>query len=146
MVLLIGEKEAYDKALNFLDKRMYTVFELTTKLRIRKISPEVTQEVIQRLLNQDLLDDQKYAQVFLDYAKRYKSWGYFGIKAKMLQKGIPSEIIEETLANLSLEEEVALAQMVINKKSRVSRKNLILALRNRGFRTEVVNKLLSEFN
>ena len=135
---------AYDKAVDLLSRRMHTAAELRRKLRLKKFENEVITQVIQRLFELKVLNDQRFAEIFLDNLIKYKAFGYFGLKSKLMQRGIDTRIAEELLeANLPIETEAAIARKLLRKSSD-SRDQLIMKLKRKGFRTQTITKVLSE--
>ncbi|MCX6797476.1 MAG: RecX family transcriptional regulator, partial [Candidatus Doudnabacteria bacterium] len=123
----ISQNKAYEYAVFLLGIRLRTEGELREKLRIKparggsafggNYNDKAINEVIQRLKDQHYIDDQRYAEIFLDNLKKYKSWGYYGIKKKMMEKRLPANIIENVLSEgLSEEEELKIAERYLKKQ------------------------------
>lgn len=142
---MLNEK-VYDKAIRLLNIRLHTSGELFKKLKSRGFKPVDIYPVIRQLEEQKFLDDERFAEIFVDNLKRYKDFGYYGIKAKLLARQIPSDIIEKALAEfLSVEDEVFVARRLIGKLRRQGRKDwgkLMRSLQSRGFRSEVIREVL----
>lgn len=136
-------EKAYGYAVYLLGLKLRTEGELREKMRLKKHSPHVADLVIQELLSNRYIDDQRYAEVYLENLKKYKHFGFFGIKKKLLEKRLPADIIESVLiAGLSEEDELKIAQRYIKNYEIGSMKyeekqKLAQKLRARGFRTSV---------
>jgi regulatory protein len=144
-----------------------TVGEVREKMQKRGYSPEVIDKIITQLVEQKYLNDERYAQVFLENLKTYKNLGYYGIKKKFLMKKLPAGLISKVLdEGLSLAEELKIAERFLKKegmevktsddddgqtegpryntfdeeKSKEKQK-LFAKLKSRGFRGEVIAKL-----
>jgi regulatory protein len=143
----IGDR-VYDKAVQLLSMRMHTTGELHQKLQKRGFKDEDIRPVLHRLEELKFLDDEKFAQIFVDNFKRYKDFGYFGIKTKLMQRRVPSDIIEKALAEFfSPDDERAVALRLIKKLKKTGRTKydqLARSLQSRGFRSAVVGALLSD--
>ncbi|MBI2607282.1 MAG: regulatory protein RecX [Candidatus Doudnabacteria bacterium] len=136
--------KAYEKAVKLLEIRLHTEFELSQKLKLRGFEPEITEQVLGKLSEQGLINDQQFAEVYLDNLIKYKTFGYFMLLKKLLERGIEKSMTENMLNELlSLEQEKALAQKFINKKSPTDREKLARSLNSRGFRSEVIKNILS---
>ena len=137
------EEKAYAYAVYLLGLKLRTEGELREKMRVKKYSPEAAEKVIQALLNNRYIDDQRYAEVYLENLKKYKQFGFFGIKKKLMEKRLPPSLIESVLSDgLSEAEELKIAQRFIkNKKtgelSYEEKQKLAQKLRARGFRSNV---------
>lgn len=140
--------EVYNKAVALLSIRLLTVGELSEKLRQRGFSSSLISQVLRKLEELDFLNDERYAQIYVENLKRYKNFGYFGIQARLLKKKIPSDIISKTLQDLfSVEEELLVARRFLKqlqKQKRTRYEQIVRSLASRGFRSEVVRQILRE--
>lgn len=141
-------QKIYDKAIALLNIRMHTTGELYQKLKLKGFKPDEIQAVLRQLEEQRFLDDQKFAEIFVENMKRYKDWGYYGIKSKLMQKHIPSELAAATLSEFfSLADEEIIARRLIGKLQKQGRSTfdkLTRSLHRRGFRNEIVRKTFRE--
>ena len=111
-------EKAYNYAVYLLSLKLRTEGELREKMRLKKYNADVINNVIHRLAENKYLDDVRYAQVYLDNLKKYKNFGFYGIKKKLMEKRLPSDIIEKVLADgLSVDEEMKIAKRVLKKHS-----------------------------
>lgn len=142
MELSEQETKAYDKALRLLSMRMHSMSELTKKLERKGFGKEAVAKIIVQLREQDLLNDERAASSYLDSLIAYKTFGYYGIKAKMIQKGFSQELIEDLLASrLDLGVEESIAKKFLEKKPR-TKVSAAQALSRKGFRSQIIGKLL----
>ena len=102
-------ERAYERALTFLEKRDRTEREVFLKLSAAGFSEEAAETVIEKLRDAGLVND-------LDYAERYlevlvlKGRGRLRISAEMRRKGLPEELVRNTLEDrLSTEDELVMA-------------------------------------
>ena len=65
------------------------------------VSKNEQQEVLQRLINEQFIDDRRYAEAFVREKIRLSAWGKYKITAALKRKGIADDIITETLAELT---------------------------------------------
>ena len=140
--------QIYDKAVALLNVRMHTTGELFQKLTTRGFKPAEIGEVLRKLEELGFLDDQKFAEIFVDNLKRYKDFGYYGIKANLLARKIPSDMAEGALSEFfTLEDEEIVARRLIGKLKRQGRdtfEKLAASLQGKGFRGEVIRKVLNK--
>lgn len=95
----------YEYALFLLNLSMRTEGELREKMKRRGYLPKVIDEVVIRLHQDKYLDDERYAEVFIESMKRYKYYGVYMMKKKLFEKKLPKEIIEEKLTELLSEDD-----------------------------------------
>lgn len=109
-------EHGYEYGLFLLSLRLRTEGEIREKMLGRGYLAEVIEEVITRLRDLKYIDDRRYAEVYLDNFKRFKTYGQFFIKQKMFQKKLPRDIVEAVIEEgLPLDEEMAIAQRFLAK-------------------------------
>ncbi len=136
-------EKAYNYAIYLLGLKLRTEGEIREKLRIKNYELRITEEVIKQLTENRYLDDQRYAEVYVENLKKYKNFGFFGIKKKLMEKRLPKEIIEAVLNEaLSEEEELKIAKKLLNKIGEVEKQKAAMRLKSKGFRTGVIMKCL----
>ncbi len=107
---------AYDYSLFILNLSMRTESDLREKMIRRGYYSNIIDEVVARLYKDKYLDDQHYAEVFIESMKRYKYYGSYMIKKKLYEKKLPKEIIEKKLAELlTSDEEKEIATRYVEK-------------------------------
>lgn len=145
---------AYDYALFLLNLRMRTEAEMREKMLARGYFPKVIDEVVERLFQDRYLDDEHYAEVFIESMKRYKYYGAYMMKNKLFLKKVPKEIIEEKLSELVTEEderEIATRYIekdfgklsVVRKWDYEDKQKIMRRLLARGFGIDLVKSLVS---
>lgn len=139
-------QKIYDKAIALLNIRMHTTGELLDKLARKGFEREEILPVLRQLEEQKFLDDQKFAEIFVENLKRYKDWGYYGIKIKLLARHIPGDLAEAALREFfSIVDEEMVARRFIGKLVRQGRKDFEKQMRSmssKGFRSEIIRKVL----
>ena len=139
-------EKVYDKAVRLLAVRLHTTGELYQKLKQRGFKDADIRDVLRQLEEQKFLDDQRFAEIFVDNLKRYKDFGYYGIKAKLLQRKIDNAVISAALAEFfTMEEELSVARRFIGKLRKQGRKEIekqMRSLAGKGFRGEVIRRAL----
>ncbi len=90
-------RKAKERALYLLDYRDYSYTELFEKLE-KNYSEDVCYKVMERMVELGTIDDRRYAERLAMHYSEVKMFGYYRASAEMRNKGIPKEIIEETLS------------------------------------------------
>lgn len=149
-------EKAYAYALFLLGIKLRTEGEIREKLKAKSYKLEAVDKVINQLKENGYINDENYAEVYLENLKKYKSWGYFGIKKKLMEKKLPREIIENVLAEgVTEEEELEIAKKFLKKQnslplrgrdkggvSREQKVGLARKLAAKGFRGSVFSRLI----
>ncbi len=158
-----GEK-AYEYAVFLLSLKLRTIGEVLTKMSERGYSQAVIEKTIDQLKQQRYLDDNRYAEIYLENLKAYRNFGFYGIKKKLMEKKLPLALVEKLLAeNLSIKDEQKIAERLLKREgfevkakstdeevhyrtydeeSDKEKNKLSNRLRARGFRSEVISRLL----
>lgn len=147
-------EHGYNYALFLLNLSMRTEGEIRIKMRDRGYIPKVIDEVIVRLLRDKYVNDEYYAEMFLENMKRFKYYGRFTVRRKMSEKKLPKEIIDSAMQEFFTDEdEREIAKRYIEKqfdelktvrkydyedKQKVMRKVL-----SRGFGIDVAQSLVN---
>lgn len=118
------------RALNSLSSRPRSIAE------IRQRGLEA---VIPKLIELDLLDDQKFAEWWVDQRRTFRPRGNIALKTELIQKGIDREIIASVL--LTKDQELDLAQKLLAKKN-LDKPRAQRLLLSRGFSPDVVFQLI----
>lgn len=143
---------AWQYALFLLNLSMRTVSEVEQKMVKRGYGKKVVIQVINNLKEDKFLDDDNYAEVFINSMKNYKTWGRFMMKKKMLEKKLPTSLIEQKLSELVTDEdELEIAKRFVSKQINDSKalkkldyqdkQKLMRKLMSRGFAMDTVVKL-----
>jgi regulatory protein len=90
-------------ALNLLSRRDHSEVELRRKLSPKGFSAAALDETMTRLKDAGYLDDRRFAQSFAEAAIRNGRGYGFRLRLELSRRGIPDEVIEDTLAALDAE-------------------------------------------
>jgi regulatory protein len=98
----VSEEERLQKALDlayaYVNPCDRTLSEVTRHLQRRGVSDELAEMVVQTLGRQGLLDDTRYARLFVADKRALEQWGNERIRRGLLTRGIDSDLIEAALA------------------------------------------------
>ena len=122
--------------------------EMRDRMALKGFDEHAIAAVISRLFSQGFLDDRKLAVSLKRYAGETKHLGVGGTRRFLRERGIPGEIIDETLTAL---DEADLARKLIEKKMTALRqypqekilRRIYGLLSRRGYSAETIRKALS---
>lgn len=125
--------------------------ELRLKMKNKGFEPRLIDKAINRLKEQDYLNDERYCEMFINDKINISKHGILKIKQALYFKGINKEIIEEKLGRISREEEEERAYLLARKKlavineeePRKKRAKISNYLLGRGFEYDVVRRTVS---
>lgn len=91
-------QRALDLACAYLNPRDRTVDEVRRRLQRRGVSQETTEEALETLAEQGLIDDARFARLFVADKRRLEQWGTERIRRGLRERGIDRALAEEALA------------------------------------------------
>ena len=150
--LLSYEKEGefYDYALRLLGKDNYTVSLLSKKLLGKGADEKQVSSIVERLKKEDLLNDERYAKVFVDDVAELRSIGKNKALAELRIKGIDDSILSklEFPEEKEYERACTSACMLDKKYSKAAngakKDKAIRALIAKGFAYDIASKAVEE--
>lgn len=82
-------------------------------------------QILERLVRERFIDDQRYADAYVREKSRFAGWGARKISQALRVKKIPSEIIKQSLTQIDeAESNASLAALIERKASRTPHKDL----------------------
>lgn len=94
---LSSETELYDAAVKALMRRAHSVHEMKQKLERRAEDKSLVKNVIDRLKQNGLIDDARYAKQFTRQRTEVRRQGKFRIARDLRGRGIPDRHIEAAI-------------------------------------------------
>jgi len=140
---------SYNRALNLLSARPYTVRQLRRKLTEKEVPPNEVDAVVERLIGAGLLDDAKYALAYARSKLAGQGASVRRIGQDLARKGVNAETSKQAIADVVVEEEVdtrAIIERVARKKLAsmgdlepvVLRRRLFAFLARRGYELDEI--------
>jgi regulatory protein len=141
-------ERARERALNYLSYRPRSEAELHSYLLESDFAEATVAEVLHRLQEVGLVDDDAFARYWVDNRARFRPRGKRMLVQELRQKGVASDVIEATLTEY---DEVAAAQHVAEEQARrlahlppeVFRRRLWDRLMRRGFSPDIIQEVLA---
>lgn len=93
-------QKPYAAALRFLARREHSELELRHKLMGRNFTEAIVDAVIKQLLDEGLLSDQRFAEVYAR-GRSERGYGPLRIRAELRERGVSDSLTEQILAGLS---------------------------------------------
>lgn len=131
-----------DYALYLLSLRSQSSEMLRQKLERKKYEAKDIDAALSRLTELGYINDEQYAQTFFENLKKYKNFGFYGIKNKLILKKIPRKSIDKMLKTFTLAQEKEIASRFISQNARKSREQMARSMQSKGFRADVIFGLL----
>lgn len=146
-------QKAYTKALLYATGQMRTSQQVSRKLKDQGYDWATIKDVVQRLQNDHVLDDETYAETYVDQAKSAGKLGPRGVKFKLQQAGIDQFVIEDALVAYTIDDQIeTLAERVGALLEKNARHSKFLAeqktqqkLLQQGFDQHLIQQAISEY-
>ena len=145
----VSFRRAYNKGLDLLSRRPYGVKELIKKLCEKGHEKEASQKACDRLLELGLLNDEEYARILANDLLERKNYSTKRIKQELSFRGIPREIVENTVDSLDNNAEnriiLVIKKKYINKlNDEKGRKRAVDGLLRLGFSYSEIKSALNQ--
>jgi regulatory protein len=144
---------AYQRTLKFMEFRERSSTEIRRYLKKNEVSDEISERVIERLKEAGLLDDSRFAQMWIENRNEFRPRSIRALRMEMRQHGIDEELIDRSLETVD-EHEIAYkaarkyARKLENLEWQDFRQKLYGYLGRRGFNYEtsadVIRKVWDE--
>jgi regulatory protein len=99
---LVARDRALQKALDlscaYINQRERTVAEVRSQLERKGVSEADADAAVELLVEQHLLDDERFAQLFVSDKRELEQWGAERIRRGLSARGIDRELAERALA------------------------------------------------
>ena len=100
----VNARRAFNKASDLLALRDHSEKELLQKLR-QKGFADGAEEAMEKLKSYGYLDDSRFALRFAQELQRVKHYGKKRIEQELYRKGVSRDVVSDTLAQLSFDED-----------------------------------------
>lgn len=138
---------AQQKLIDYCNYQERSLTEVEDKLRVYSdLTPAEVNQIIEFLIKERFLDEKRYAISFVRGKFFIKKWGKNKIAYALSSKRIPSNLIQEALADISDEEyQHTLQELILKKKAALGtlakpiiQKKLINYLLQKGYEFELI--------
>jgi regulatory protein len=139
--------KAYEHAIRFIGYRTRSRLEVVRRLHDKGYSSEVVMDTVERLQNEQYLDDEAFARFWLENREQFRPRGQQALRYELRQKGVVDEVIDTVLVDL---DEDKLAWAAVESKldhwKRLEEKEfktkLIGYLSRRGFNYDITRNVI----
>ena len=142
-------ERARKRAMYLLGSHDYSVAGLREKL-LNNYTSETAERVIEDMLRYGFLDDESYGKKLAASLIKGKKYGVYRTKTEMKRKGVPQNIIDDTLSEYETDDYLEQLKTVIRKKyldkiyDTDGRRKTVAALVRRGYGFSEIKKAVLE--
>jgi regulatory protein len=143
---------ALSKAMNFCAYQERCIKEVKQKLKNLNVSKKDYDKILEILIQDNYLNQKRFALSFVSGKFRLKKWGKTKIKNELIKKDIEKEIIELALSDIDVIEYKNCLEKLFQKKLKtikgendfIKKNKAANYLRSKGYETELIYDLLQK--
>lgn len=144
--------KSYAMAINYLSYRMRTNKEMHHYLREKEVEENDIPKIMDRLTEEGLLNDQEFAEAFVNTRISTSSKGPQLVKRELIEKGIAVQIADETIKMYTYAVQYEKAMKWAQKRMKTTKRDSLqkqhqkmqATLMQKGFTPDVIGDVLKE--
>jgi len=152
--LIIDFSIALEKAAHYCAYQERCHQEVEKKLHDWNIDPEIHDEIVSELIQQNFLNEERYAQSYVRGKINIKKWGRYKIKRELKSREVSEYCINKALKELDEEKYILNLQDLLEKKHQTikaksvyeARAKLFQYLLSKGYESSLINEQLENYD
>ena len=145
-----SENEAYLTLTALCAQAEHCQWEMLEKMRRWEVSEEAQARVMQRLVKEKYVDDERYAEAFVKDKIRYNKWGRRKVDQGLWQKHIDADIRKRVLDEVDDDEYLSVLRPLLKQKRKTTKANsdyelnqkLMRFALGRGFTFDIIRQCI----
>lgn len=145
-------EEIYNKCVKYISVRIRSIYEIKEYLRKKEIDTSLIETTIDKLINNNLLNDKKFAKAFINDKLNFTTMGPYRIEQELKKHKIDPNIISKHLYNI--DEEIIdnkINKQIIkliksNKKKQNIRNKIYMNLLSLGYSNEMILRNINNYD
>lgn len=146
----VTEQGAYLQLAQLCARAEHCQYELIEKMRRWEMSDEAQAHVMQRLVSERYVDDERYARAFVRDKIRYNKWGRRKVEQALWMKHIDDDIRSRALSEVDDEEYLSVLRPLLKQKRRSIKaasdyernQKLVKFALGRGFTLDIIRQCI----
>lgn len=146
----VTEQGAYLQLAQLCARSEHCQYELTEKMRRWGMNDEAQARVMQRLVGERYVDDERYARAFVRDKIRYNKWGRRKVEQALWMKRIDDDIRERVLGEVDDGEYIAVLKPLLQQKRKSTKaatdyelnQKLVKFALGRGFTFDIIRQCI----
>lgn len=144
------EQEAYLTLTALCAQAEHCQWEMLEKMRRWEVPEEAQARVMQRLVKEKYVDDERYAEAFVKDKIRYNKWGRRKVDQALWQKHIDEDIRKRVLDEVDDDEYLSVLRPLLKQKRKTTKANsdyelnqkLMRFALGRGFTFDIIRQCI----
>ncbi|MBO5579494.1 MAG: RecX family transcriptional regulator [Prevotella sp.] len=145
------EQEAYLTLSALCAQAEHCQWEMTEKMRRWELTEEAQARVMQRLVSERYVDDERYARAFVKDKVRYNKWGRRKVEQALWQKHIDESVRQQVLDEVDDDEYISILRPMLQQKRKSTKASsdyelngkLIKFAMSRGFTMDIIKQCIN---
>ncbi len=145
-----SENDAYLTLAALCAQAEHCQYEMLEKMRRWELPEDAQARVMQRLVSERYVDDERYARAFVKDKVRYNKWGRRKVEQALWQKHIDEDIRQRVLDEVDDEEYLSVLRPLLKQKRKSTKANsdyelnqkLVRFAISRGFTYDIIRQCL----
>ncbi len=142
------QQECFDRAAFICSRSEKSAGTVSQKLKDWGLNPEEAEPVLQKLINEQLISDERFARSFVKDKFRFNKWGRIKIAFMLKAEQVATSLIHEALEEIPEEDYLeTLNKLLLDKDKTIKSDNpyerkakLFRFAQSRGFEAELISK------
>lgn len=145
------EQEVYLTLSALCAQAEHCQWEMTEKMRRWELTEEAQARVMQRLVSERYVDDERYARAFVKDKVRYNKWGRRKVEQALWQKHIDESVRQQVLDEVDDDEYICILRPMLQQKRKSTKASsdyelngkLIKFAMSRGFTMDIIKQCIN---
>lgn len=149
----LSEPEALNKAAAYCTTCERCISEVTAKLIAWGVDAAAQRHIVDRLLHENFISEERYSRAFVNDKLRFNHWGRIKIAAALREKRLQQNLVKDALEQIDDEEYMKILRDVVDAKRRelrgkddyASKQKILRFAASRGFEPNLIMQAI-KFN
>ena len=146
------EKDALFKLTALCSQAEHCTYEMLEKMRRWEIADDAQARIMEYLVREKYVDDERYCRLFVKDKIRYNKWGRRKVEQALMQKRISRDIYQPVLDDVDDEEYLTILKPLLQNKRRQLKAmseyeangRLIRFAISRGFTMDIIRQCIND--
>ena len=146
-------EEAYNKSVSYIEVRLRSTNEIKVYLKNKKYSEEVIESTINRLLKNNILNDEVFTKAFINDKLNFTTMGPYKIELELKKHYIDANIINTYINNIDENILYEKINKLITKFMKTNKKHKGFVLKNKiynnllnlGYKSSMILEILNNY-
>ncbi len=144
------EEEAFQTLAALCAQAEHCQYEMTEKMRRWEMDDEAQARIMQRLIREKFVDDERFTRAFVNDKIRYNKWGRRKVEQALWAKHIDEDVRQRVLDEVDTEEYISVLRPLLKQKHKSTKAaneyertmKLIKFALGRGFTFDIIRQCL----